>query len=437
MKRKGLILLLVLLMVTMCLFGSGMERYKKNNNESISYEKWGAGKTLVSEPSGITILDDQIYVTDKLSGTIVVLDKNGRFLKKSTKSNLFLAKPTLIKTDGELLYVVDSEALKLKVISKDFELIKSVKLPYEEFFGDWDYVKIYLDADEIFWDLEIIEQSVYLANQGVIEEFSKIYELTENDTFQERIGGFCGYISDCHGELMAVNTFMFGYTKLEHKNYAAKGMKSDKNYLYKVKDDALKSEFRFVDKYTPLDFLFLDDFIYVFSGSTVGLDKFSKDGEFVETVLNLDVYDSSLNVQLATYDNIILIAYPEKKSIYKVVLGKEAYQRSGMSFIKDYPNTFLLKSGTEVIVLDLLSFNVGSDDCRNEIELNRDEIISFLQDLFIQKSVEELSTPSGVDFLKRQIRDEINLITGFAGEKEEAGVLEVFLHILSLTSVQY
>jgi flagellar FliL protein len=108
-----------------------------------------------------------------------------------------------------------------------------------------------------------------------------------------------------------------------------------------------------------------------------------------------------------------------------------------MSFIKDYPNTFLLKSGTEVIVLDLLSFNVGSDDCRNEIELNRDEIISFLQDLFIQKSVEELSTPSGVDFLKRQIRDEINLITGFAGEKEEAGVLEVFLHILSLTSVQY
>jgi len=98
--------------------------------------------------------------------------------------------------------------------------------------------------------------------------------------------------------------------------------------------------------------------------------------------------------------------------------------------------SFMLKGGSEVVVLDMVSFNVGSDGCREEIATRSDEITSALQDLFIQKEPTELSTPAGLELLNRQIREMVNRITGYVGDKGRFGVIEVFYHITALTSVQ-
>jgi flagellar FliL protein len=98
--------------------------------------------------------------------------------------------------------------------------------------------------------------------------------------------------------------------------------------------------------------------------------------------------------------------------------------------------TFILKGGSEVVVLDMMSFTVGSDSCREEISTRSDQIKSALQDLFIQKEPTELSTPAGLELLNRQIRELVNRITGYVGDKGRFGVIEVFYHITALTSVQ-
>ncbi|MFP4461200.1 MAG: flagellar basal body-associated FliL family protein [Thermotogota bacterium] len=97
---------------------------------------------------------------------------------------------------------------------------------------------------------------------------------------------------------------------------------------------------------------------------------------------------------------------------------------------------FMLKGGSDVVVLDLLSFTVGSDGCREQIATRKDQITSALQDLFIQKEPPELSTPAGLELLNRQIRDMVNRITGFVGDKAKFGVIEVYYHITAITSVQ-
>lgn len=89
-----------------------------------------------------------------------------------------------------------------------------------------------------------------------------------------------------------------------------------------------------------------------------------------------------------------------------------------------------------MIVLDMVSFNVGSDACREEIGLRRDELNSSLQELFIQKESTEVSTPAGIELLKRQIREMVNRITGYVGDKGKFGVIEVFYLIAALASVQ-
>lgn len=106
-------------------------------------------------------------------------------------------------------------------------------------------------------------------------------------------------------------------------------------------------------------------------------------------------------------------------------------------FIPEGSNkTFMLKGGKDVIVISLLSFTVGSDGCRAEVANKNDQIVSALQDLFIQKERVEVPTPAGLELLKRQIRDLVNRVTGYIGDKARFGVLEVNIHILSIASTQ-
>ncbi|HIP92668.1 MAG TPA: flagellar basal body protein FliL [Thermotoga sp.] len=98
--------------------------------------------------------------------------------------------------------------------------------------------------------------------------------------------------------------------------------------------------------------------------------------------------------------------------------------------------TFMLKGGKEVAVIDSLSFKVGSDACRAAIAEKKDEIMDALMMIFMGKERSELSTVTGVELLKRQIREAVNTITGFIGDKEKYGVISVFLYIKAFSSVE-
>jgi len=98
--------------------------------------------------------------------------------------------------------------------------------------------------------------------------------------------------------------------------------------------------------------------------------------------------------------------------------------------------TFLLKGGKEVAVIDSLTFTVGSDTCRAAIGEKKDEIMDALAMIFLSKERSELSTTAGQELLKRQIREAVNVITGFVGDREKFGVLKVFLYIKAFASTE-
>jgi flagellar basal body-associated protein FliL len=425
--------MLIVLMVSMSVLGARLKNFKQTINENISFEKWGSQRTLIEVPGGITYLDGHLYVTDKEAGKIVVLDKNGIFLRQSTSNNLKLIEPTTIKTDGELLYVLDSGDTRLKILTKDFELVKSMYYSFSE-----------KASKMLYWDLEVIEGKIYVTSFSMLEEEAVFYQYDESAENVKHFAsdGFLGYLSTFNGQLMAVNSLEFTIFKTQDGTvFPVKSAFSGKNSLFKVNgfygfkpEDQLKEEFGFVDGYIPLDFLLLDNYIYVFSGATASLDKYSIDGQYIETVLNLD--DTGLFVQMTSYDNVILIANPQKRSIYKVFLGEEELEEKVVFIEEGSQVPFILKGGRDVVVVDLLNLSLGSDDCRREVNFRRDEIKSALQDLFLGKTTIELSTPAGLEKLNREIRDLVNRITGFYGERGREGVIEVFYHITALTSVE-
>ena len=58
-----------------------------------------------------------------------------------------------------------------------------------------------------------------------------------------------------------------------------------------------------------------------------------------------------------------------------------------------------------------------------------------LMSLFLSKEKSELSTASGIELLKKQIRTVVNEITGFTG-REQLGVTDVYLYIKAVSSVE-
>ncbi|MFN3327825.1 MAG: flagellar basal body-associated protein FliL [Fervidobacterium pennivorans] len=98
--------------------------------------------------------------------------------------------------------------------------------------------------------------------------------------------------------------------------------------------------------------------------------------------------------------------------------------------------TFMLKGGRDVVVIDSLTVLVGSEQCRAAVADKNDEIMDALNMIFLSKERFELTTPAGLDLLKKQIREAVNEITGFTGENEKFGVINVYLYVKSISSVQ-
>ncbi|WP_448375213.1 flagellar basal body-associated FliL family protein [Fervidobacterium sp.] len=98
--------------------------------------------------------------------------------------------------------------------------------------------------------------------------------------------------------------------------------------------------------------------------------------------------------------------------------------------------TFMLKGGRDVVVVDSLTLLVGSEQCRAAAGEKNDEIMDALSTIFLSKERFDLVTPAGLDLLKKQIREAVNQITGFTGEKEKLGVLNVYIYIKAISTVQ-
>ncbi len=97
--------------------------------------------------------------------------------------------------------------------------------------------------------------------------------------------------------------------------------------------------------------------------------------------------------------------------------------------------TFPLKGGNQVLVVDSLSFLVGSSECSQKIGLDKPQIMDGIQMLILNKSPSEILNPDGLQSLKQQISDLIDQITGFTGSKAPLGVLQVYFYIKAVSSV--
>lgn len=120
---------------------------------------------------------------------------------------------------------------------------------------------------------------------------------------------------------------------------------------------------------------------------------------------------------------------PKPQMTNKIIRTMAVLIRSGSNA------TFPLRGGNQVLVINSLSFLVGSSECGQKIGLDKPQIMDGIQMLILSKSPSEILNPDGFQTLKQQISDLIDQITGFTGSKAPLGVLQVYLYIKAVAPV--
>jgi flagellar FliL protein len=98
--------------------------------------------------------------------------------------------------------------------------------------------------------------------------------------------------------------------------------------------------------------------------------------------------------------------------------------------------TMMLKGGYDIAVIDSLQLDVGSSQARDLITSNKLEVLEAIRMIFMNKTRGELSTPQGIELTKKQIKDSLNEMLGFTGERESLGVVKVTMIIMTITTSQ-
>lgn len=93
----------------------------------------------------------------------------------------------------------------------------------------------------------------------------------------------------------------------------------------------------------------------------------------------------------------------------------------------------MLKGGTDIAVVDAMQLMVGSSEASSAIGNRRIEVLETIRTIFLNKTRSEISSAQGQDFTRRQIRDAVNQIIGFTGEREHLGVNKVVMIVLTIT----
>ncbi len=158
-------------------------------------------------------------------------------------------------------------------------------------------------------------------------------------------------------------------------------------------------------------------------------NKEKKKSGFMSLIITI-----TLAVMISMGGTYFLMKYMNKSSTPQNVTNKAI--RTMAVLIRPGSNaTFPLRGGNQILVIDSLTFLVGSKECGQSIGINTPQIMDGIQMLLLSKSPSEILNPDALQTLKQQMIDLIDQITGFTGEKAPLGILQVYLYIKAVAPV--
>lgn len=283
-------------------------------NESYTVEKINSSQIKTKLPAGICKFNDQLVICDRANHTLTVLDLDLHYVKSigqlGSAPGEFL-EPTGITSFKNQLYVLDAGNSRIQIFNTNFDFVRSISLePLAHHQAGFRYLDLAVDKDGI----------IYASSNSVGSMDAYIY-IIEEDKIYKSDQPFFGFFSEYNGAVYAADTYEL------YINGDKEGGASGRNYLYRMNGRNIERVSELPNKFTPGDFVILNDKIYMLSGLWGNLYQFSLDG-ILESGIGKFENSSAERYITALNDTDFIVTNYESKEIYRISLQNDSERKT-------------------------------------------------------------------------------------------------------------
>ena len=276
--------LLVWLMLAFCVLLTGCSYADMAENERKAEDievKLSEAYSLVAEIynmdlAGVVSYKGNILACDAANNKLTILRDSGEILNTFGRLGNGMGEftnPTGLAIVEDKVYVLDAGNHRIQIYDSNLSYIGSTTLNELS------------PTDEVYYlDISVSDDgTMYLTANSTFRDISRIYIVNPNGKLITSSEPVYGYTC-CDGkEAYCLNTF-----ELFEASNTWKASFSN-NYLYKICDDgSLETLAELPYKYGPADFVVEGSDLYVLSSAWARLDHFQTDGTYIETIYHFD-----------------------------------------------------------------------------------------------------------------------------------------------------
>ncbi len=273
-------------------------------SEDYSVSEIGRDITKISSPYGIVCREEDILVCDYSGNKIVILDMDGNYLGEAGtlgSGPLEFIRPTGITRVDQYIYVIDSGNNRLQVLDQELGFVREIELP-----------DLRNTESQFLMDIVVTsEGDIYLSSSYTDKRISRIYRISgENKAEEVSSQTFFGYLASKGNQVYGVNSMEL----YEEKNFF--GARSGESRLKNITEKKDISELPY--KYCPLDFVLYGDSYYCLSVLTASLDRLDSEGAYLDTLAQMPSFKGPYAWVDVSCDGTFYITHRTEGSIFIV-----------------------------------------------------------------------------------------------------------------------
>ena len=276
---------------------SELDATEKISKDLYEYNEISLKDLGINEASGMELVGDKIYISDRDSNDIKIFDKSLEYIDFIKIDSI--AKPSLIASYEDKLAILDESSFKIVVFDKEsMEELLTIDLPS-------------IQEDSFYQDIAMNSNEIFITMHTADFNDAKILKINLKDSHVTGIKDeFLGNV-DSDGE----NTYFINSMEAYHES-DREGFIGGENHIYSLNKGELVDIGSLIGSSYPGDFFQGDDGFFVYTAGWSAIDFYDKNCSYKQSLVSFDISD--IKAILKGNSSHMYLLMPNEKRLFEI-----------------------------------------------------------------------------------------------------------------------
>lgn len=276
---------------------SELDATEKISKDLYEYNEISLKDLGINEASGMELVGDKIYISDRDSNDIKIFDKSLEYIDFIKIDSI--AKPSLIASYEDKLAILDESSFKIVVFDKEsMKELLTIDLPS-------------IQEDSFYQDIAMNSNEIFITMHAVEFNDAKILKINLMDSTVTSIKDeFFGNV-DSDGD----NTYFINSMEA-YQESDIEGFRGGENHIYSLNKGELVDIGSLIGSSYPGDFFQGDGGFFVYTSGWSAIDFYDKNCSYKQSLVSFD--SSDIQAILKGSSSHMYLLMPNEKRLFEI-----------------------------------------------------------------------------------------------------------------------